>query len=160
MNVKPIVEEILTRYQVIDTSQNDSSLEQIILRHLAPVQKELDRQSVGQSPDSNVEAVRTALFERSKVGLAKYGTTTERKDLSLYDWLNHLQQELMDAAVYVEASKNQAATIAQMQTELDEAREIALHCSESRYCGCDVTYKCIKCKAQSWLARNPITKPQ
>jgi len=26
----------------------------------------------------------------------------ERKDLNLYEWLNHLQEELMDASVYIE----------------------------------------------------------
>ncbi len=54
--------------------------------------------------DANVERVRAKLHERSQVGIAKYGVTTERGDLSLRDWLTHLQQELMDAAVYVEAA--------------------------------------------------------
>ena len=60
-----------------------------------------------QSPDANVEAVRQMLLERSRAGLNKYGVTTERKDLSLLDWLQHLQEELCDAAVYVEAIKRQ-----------------------------------------------------
>lgn len=56
------------------------------------------------SPDANVEAVRQKLLDRSKVGLAKYGVTTERGDLDLVAWLRHLQEELLDAAVYVEAA--------------------------------------------------------
>ena len=56
------------------------------------------------SPDKNVEAVRAKLLERSQVGLAKYGVTTERTDTDLVGWLNHLQEELMDAAVYVQRS--------------------------------------------------------
>lgn len=40
--------------------------------------------------------------ERGKVGKAKYGVTMERGDLDLLDWLQHLQEELMDAAVYVQ----------------------------------------------------------
>lgn len=56
------------------------------------------------SPDANVEAVRQKLLDRSKVGLAKYGVTTERDDLDLVEWLRHLQEELLDAAVYVEAT--------------------------------------------------------
>ena len=40
--------------------------------------------------------------ERAKVGKAKYGTTMERTDLTTVEWLVHLQEELMDAAVYVE----------------------------------------------------------
>lgn len=55
------------------------------------------------SPDKNVEAVREKLLLRSQIGLRKYGVTTERKDVDLRGWLNHLQQELLDAAVYAEA---------------------------------------------------------
>ena len=40
--------------------------------------------------------------ERSEVGKSKYGVTMERTDLSTIEWLTHLQEELMDAAVYVE----------------------------------------------------------
>lgn len=54
------------------------------------------------SPDSNVEAVRKKLLERSNVGLRKYGTTTERGDLSEIDWLRHAQEEAMDLAVYLQ----------------------------------------------------------
>ena len=39
---------------------------------------------------------------RSDVGKEKYGVTMEEEILSIREWLNHLQQELMDAAVYVE----------------------------------------------------------
>lgn len=39
---------------------------------------------------------------RAGVGLEKYGTTMERSDLSITEWLTHLQEELMDASVYVE----------------------------------------------------------
>ena len=39
---------------------------------------------------------------RAEVGKAKYGVTMERTDLDSLEWLTHLQEELMDAAVYVE----------------------------------------------------------
>jgi hypothetical protein len=55
--------------------------------------------------DLNVEAVRHMLLERSAVGWNKYGKDTTRTDLDALDWLQHLQEELMDAAVYVEAIK-------------------------------------------------------
>lgn len=54
------------------------------------------------SPDAHVERVRAKLLLRSQVGLRKYGVTTERTDLDLLAWGRHLQEELMDAAVYVE----------------------------------------------------------
>jgi hypothetical protein len=40
--------------------------------------------------------------ERSEVGKSKYGVTMERTDLNTVEWLTHLQEELMDATVYVE----------------------------------------------------------
>lgn len=39
---------------------------------------------------------------RAEIGKTKYGVTLERKDLSTREWLIHLQEELMDAANYVE----------------------------------------------------------
>ena len=39
---------------------------------------------------------------RAAVGKSKYGTTMERSDLTNAEWLKHLQEELMDAAVYIE----------------------------------------------------------
>jgi hypothetical protein len=43
--------------------------------------------------------------ERSQLGIEKYGRTLDRDDLSLTDWLNHLQEELMDATLYIEKLK-------------------------------------------------------
>ena len=61
-----------------------------------------------KSKDRNVEQVREKLLRRSEVGLNKYGTTTERDDIDRLGWLLHLQDELLDASVYIEAllSKN------------------------------------------------------
>ena len=55
------------------------------------------------------DAVAKKLLLRAKVGEKKYGTTMEREDLSLSEWLNHLQEELLDAAVYVEKLKQEEA---------------------------------------------------
>lgn len=59
-----------------------------------------------ESKDSNVEAVRTKLNTRAMVGLMKYGVTTERDDLTNSEWLTHLQEELLDASVYIESIKS------------------------------------------------------
>lgn len=48
------------------------------------------------------DSVCRKIQERAKVGKVKYGTTMERTDLNTVEWLVHLQEELMDAAVYVE----------------------------------------------------------
>lgn len=52
--------------------------------------------------DANVESVREKLRQRAEIGLAKYGVTTERKDLDLRAWMQHAQEEAMDLAVYLE----------------------------------------------------------
>lgn len=57
--------------------------------------------------DSIVESVISQYRERSEVGIKKYNNTMDRKDLSNLDWLTHLQQELMDATLYIEKFKNE-----------------------------------------------------
>lgn len=42
------------------------------------------------------------IAKRTIAGLTKYGTTMERDDLSKKEWMIHLQEELMDACVYLE----------------------------------------------------------
>lgn len=54
--------------------------------------------------DSVVEAVRADLLRRSRFGIAKYGTTLDRTDLSLRDWLNHAYEECLDQANYLKRS--------------------------------------------------------
>jgi len=46
--------------------------------------------------------LQTRLKQREAVGVLKYGTTIDRRDLRPVDWLNHLQEELMDACLYAE----------------------------------------------------------
>ena len=55
--------------------------------------------------DKYVQAVKEKFEERSQTGIRKYNTTLEREDLNIVDWLNHLQEELMDATLYVERLK-------------------------------------------------------
>ena len=57
--------------------------------------------------DKNVEKVITQLRSREEQGMSKYGVNTERSDLSTLEWLQHLQEELMDASVYIEKLKNE-----------------------------------------------------
>jgi hypothetical protein len=39
---------------------------------------------------------------RAETGQRKYGVTMERKDLTFRQWVTHLQEELLDAAIYAE----------------------------------------------------------
>jgi hypothetical protein len=63
--------------------------------------------------DQIVKKVMAKYYERSQVGINKYGTTLDRDDLSLTDWLNHLQEELMDATCYIEKLKQDVKFIEQ-----------------------------------------------
>ncbi len=56
--------------------------------------------------DPHVSAVIALLASRSETGLKKYGVGLDREDLSVLDWLDHLQQELLDAANYVQRLKS------------------------------------------------------
>ena len=60
----------------------------------------LERYVHGRDPV--VESVKSKLTERSIVGMEKYGTDLTRRDVDTQGWLNHLQQELLDAANYCE----------------------------------------------------------
>ena len=55
--------------------------------------------------DKIVESVLDKFKERSKKGIDKYGVTLDREDLSGLEWLTHLQEELMDATLYIERYK-------------------------------------------------------
>ena len=56
--------------------------------------------------DPNVLSVLDKYVERMHNGIKKYGTTTMRNDVSFLGWLNHLQDELMDATIYIERLKS------------------------------------------------------
>jgi hypothetical protein len=46
--------------------------------------------------DTVVDAVRADLLRRSQIGIAKYGVTLDRTDLTLRDWLQHAYEETLD----------------------------------------------------------------
>ena len=52
--------------------------------------------------DSIVESVIKQFKDRSNVGIAKYGVTLDRDDLTLIEWLEHTKQEQMDSVLYLE----------------------------------------------------------
>jgi hypothetical protein len=57
--------------------------------------------------DPIVKAVTDKFKQRSEVGIKKYGVTLERDDLTADEWAEHLQQELMDAVLYLERLKQE-----------------------------------------------------
>mgnify|MGYP005987943513 CR=1 FL=1 len=56
--------------------------------------------------DGIVEKVKNLLDSRSQKGIKEYGTTLEDNPDGFYRWVNELQQELLDAALYLEKIKN------------------------------------------------------
>lgn len=51
--------------------------------------------------DSIVTSIIEKFKHRSYVGKKKYGTDLDRNDLTELEWINHLQEELMDAILYL-----------------------------------------------------------
>ena len=43
--------------------------------------------------------------KREAAGIKTYGTTVARNDLTTQQWVQHLQEELMDAVLYLERLK-------------------------------------------------------
>lgn len=54
--------------------------------------------------DSIVQSVLDKYVKRSEVGVKKYGTTLDQNNTD--DFLTHLQEELMDAVLYIEKLKH------------------------------------------------------
>jgi hypothetical protein len=44
--------------------------------------------------------------DRESVGIKKYGTTIDRQDLELTDWLQHAYEESLDKSLYLKAAIN------------------------------------------------------
>ena len=55
--------------------------------------------------DKIIESVVKKFINRSDVGYKKYGVTLHKDDQPLYTWLQHIQEELMDAVNYIEKTR-------------------------------------------------------
>lgn len=67
----------------------------------------MDSKNTVEQKDSIVESVVRKFQDRSAVGIKKYGVTLDRTDLGLADWIQHAQEELMDAILYLEKLKQE-----------------------------------------------------
>jgi len=56
-----------------------------------------------QDMDNIVKSVVDSFIARSKIGFQKYGKTAD--ELNFQDWLQHTQEEHMDAILYLERIK-------------------------------------------------------
>jgi hypothetical protein len=63
--------------------------------------------------DPVVESVVDKFISRSDVGFAKYGKTLRDDKSDLFAWANHLQEELMDAVLYIQRLKEELTDLEQ-----------------------------------------------
>lgn len=95
------------------------------------------------------ERVIEKIRHRRDAGREKYGTSMERKDLNTIEWFNHLQQELLDGAIYCEkllrmlellpeALKSEAHIVGQCEKCSDgiAGYRISNNLKEPKYCHC------------------------
>jgi hypothetical protein len=52
--------------------------------------------------DSVVSGVISKYILRAELGMKKYGTNLDRSDLKVLEWIKHVQEEMMDAVLYLE----------------------------------------------------------
>jgi hypothetical protein len=60
--------------------------------------------------DSVVTSVLQQFISRATFGKQKYGTDLDRTDLSIVEWIQHAQEEHMDAILYLEKLKQLHST--------------------------------------------------
>lgn len=103
-----LLDQIIGHLGAAQVQHSASIDDDIIARHVADaltaakaLRRECKEQSEDRPTDAVVDAVRADLLRRSQIGIAKYGTTLEREDLSLRDWAQHTYEEMLDAANYL-----------------------------------------------------------
>lgn len=81
--------------------------------------------------DPVVERVVDKFVSRSDVGFKKYGVTLDQDPSNLFEWLNHIQEELMDATLYIQKLKEKTSEEMQdllyhnaMKIEVEDAEEL------------------------------------
>ena len=74
--------------------------------------------------DPVVQSVVNKFVDRSDVGFAKYGKTMRDDQSDVFVWLNHLQEELMDATLYLQRLKEEISTLREEKALLKELNDI------------------------------------
>jgi len=72
--------------------------------------------------DPVIERVVDKFVSRSDVGFKKYGITLNDDKSNLFVWMNHLQEELMDAIIYMQKLKE--SSMEEMQDALIKTMEV------------------------------------
>ena len=64
-----------------------------------------------KEPSNLLQSVIMDLKVREERGLATYGTTMDRKDLSKKEWLQHAYEEALDLALYLKKLISEENTV-------------------------------------------------
>jgi len=78
----------------------------LVFRHIMSIETP-DILISRKDTDSVVYSVIQQFKERSRIGMMKYGTNLDRTDLDVLDWIQHAQEEHMDAILYLEKLKQE-----------------------------------------------------
>lgn len=92
--------------------------------------------------DSVVTSVVEKFKQRSEFGQRKYGTNLDRTDLSFLDWVQHMQEELMDAILYLEKMK---------KVSEERARRKCTACNETGIDRFDPEENCKVCFGEKYV---------
>ena len=79
-----------------------------------------------EDTDSIVLSIVKKFKDRARIGKEKYGTDLDRTDLSLTDWLQHAQEEHMDAILYLEKIKKIIENKIIIEKDSEEANNVIL----------------------------------
>jgi len=74
--------------------------------------------------DPVVQSVVNKFVDRSDVGFAKYGKTMRDDQSDVFVWLNHLQEELMDATLYLQRLKEEISDLREEKALINELNDI------------------------------------
>lgn len=110
--------------------------------------------------DRIVDNVINQFAIRSKKGVEKYDVTLERNDIDLLGWFQHLQEELMDAVLYVERIKDelqnqmQAGKPSEVSTSSVQELRRSAECPSSLHASSDEVLSSILSRAHSTTNSN------
>lgn len=115
-------------------------------------------QATRDTEDTNVGAVIARLRERSRKGIDEYGLTTDKAELTKAEWLRHLQDELLDATVYIEAATRDAPGVVLEEEQICSVKR----CDSNRRLfdeiGCGYDWCPFKAGAQDMEADRDLTE--
>jgi hypothetical protein len=98
-----IVPQVVYKDTKIQVHVEEISTEEISTEEISTEEISLTK----YTSDSVVNTVIESFIKRSNIGLQKYGTTLDRDDLKVLDWIQHAQEEHMDAILYLEKLKRE-----------------------------------------------------